>query len=115
MEDNLKELFEREKEFRKNNNYYACYLISLKILDEIQSKDESTKFDIISKIFLYPNQSNFVKLSLINKIIQNTSIINNKAIRKKYYQLLIESFSKGKDKEFKEQINKIKNLYEKSE
>ena len=115
MEDNLKELFEREKEFRKNNNYYACYLISLKILDEIQSKDESTKFDIISKIFLYPNQSNFVKLSLINKIIQNTSIINNKTIKKKYYQLLIESFSKGKDKEFKEQINKIKNLYEKSE
>ena len=115
MEDNLKDLFEREKEFRKNNNYYACYLISLKILDEIQSKDESTKFDIISKIFLYPNQSNFVKLSLINKIIQNTSIINNKTIKKKYYQLLIESFSKGKDKEFKEQINKIKNLYEKSE
>ena len=114
MEDNLKELLEREKEFRKNNNYYACYLTSLKILDEIQSKSETTKFDTISKLFLFPNQSNFVKLSLINKIIQNTSFINNKTTKKKYYHLLIESFSKGKDKEFKEEINKIKNLYEKS-
>ena len=114
MEDNLKSLLKREKEYREKNNYYACYLTCLKILDEIQYKNEETKYDIISKIFLYPNQSNYVKLSLINSIIHNSSIIN-KNIKKKYYQLLIDSFSKGKDKEFQEEINKIKNLHEKSE
>ena len=114
MEDNLKSLLKREKEYREKNNYYACYLTCLKILDEIQYKNEETKYDIISKIFLYPNQSNYVKLSLINSIIHNSSIIN-KNIKKKYYQLLIDSFSKGKDKEYQEEINKIKNLHEKSE
>ena len=115
MEENLKQLLKQEKMYRENNNYYACFLTCLKIIDAIHSKNENTQFDIISKIFLYSNQSNYVKLSLMNSLIQNSSIINNKNIKRKYYQLLIDSFSKGKDKEFITEIKEIKELYEKSE
>ena len=115
MEDNLKEFLKREKEFRDNKNYYGCFITCLKIIDEIQSKNENTQFEIISKIFLYSNQSNFVKIFLFNTLIQNTSIINNINIKRKYYQLLIDSFNKGKDKEYNKEINQIKKLYEKSQ
>ena len=114
MEDNLNILLKQEKEYREKKNYYSCYITCLKILDEIQSQDEDNKYKIISNIFLYPNQSNYVKLSLMNTLIQNSSL-NNKNMKKKYYKLLIDSFKKGNDKEYKQEINKIKNLYEKSE
>ena len=110
MDKVLQDLLKQEKQYRDNNNYYACYMTCLKILDEINSQDDNAKFDIISKIFLYTNQSNYVKLSLINYLNQNSSI-NTK---KKYYQLLIDSFSKGKDKEYQLEINSIKKLYNKS-
>jgi hypothetical protein len=82
-------------------------------LDEINSRNDNDKFDVISKIFLYSNQSNYVKLSLINSLNQNSLIKSNNNIKKKYYQLLIDSFSKGKDKEYQKEINAIKKLYNK--
>lgn len=115
MEDNLKKLLKQEKEYREKENYYDCFQTCLKIIDIIQLKKEDYKYNILSKIFLYQNQSNYVKISLINNIMQNPSIINNKNIKRKYYQLLIESFSKGKDKEYQEEINKIKKLYGKGD
>ena len=114
MDKVLQDLLKQEKDYRDNNNYYACFLTCLKILDEINSKNDNDKFDVISKIFLYTNQSNYVKLSLINSLNQNSLIISSNNIKKKYYQLLIDSFSKGKDKEYQKEINAIKKLYNKS-
>ena len=114
MEGKLKSLLQKEKEFRDSYNYYECFLTCLNIIEEIQNIDENSKFEIISKIFLYPNQSNYVKISLFNTLIQNSNI-NNKNLKKKYYQLLIDSFSKGKDIEFQYEIDEIKVLYKKSE
>jgi hypothetical protein len=115
MEDNLNRLLNEEKEYRLKKNYHECYIACLKILDEIQNQNEKVKYDIISQIFLYPNQSNYVKLNIINSLIKNFSFINNKITKKKYYQLLIDSFSKCKDKEYQSQISKIKQIYEKNE
>ena len=115
MEDNLKQLLKEEKEFRSNKNYNECYVTCLKILDEIQNESEAKKYDIISKIFLYSNQSNYVKLNLINSLMKNFSFVNSKSTKRKYYQLLIDSFSKGKDKEYHIEINKIKKIFQKSE
>ena len=82
MEEQLKELLTQEKEYRDNNNYYACFLTCLKILDEINSYNDNSKYDIISKIFSYANQSNYVKISLMNSINKNILIINNNNIKK---------------------------------
>ena len=115
MEDNLKQLFKEEKEHRSKKENHECYITCLKILDEIQNQSESKKYEIISKLFLYPNQSNYIKLSLMNSLIKNFSFINSKSSKRKYYQLLIDSFSKGKDKEYITEISQIKKLFEKTE
>ena len=115
MEDNLKQLLKEEKEFRSSKNHHECYITCLKILDEIQTQSDSTKFEIISKLFLYANQSNYVKLNLINSLVKNFSFINSKSSKRKYYQLLIDSFSKGKDKQYSQEISHIKQLFEKNE
>ena len=114
MEGKLKSLLLKEEQNRNSYNYYECFLACLNIIEELQSTDENSKFAIISKLFLYPNQSNYVKIALFNTLIQN-STTSNKNLRKKYYQLLIDSFSKGKDIEFQDEINEIKKLYKKSE
>ena len=115
MEDNLKQLLREEKDYRSKKNYQECYITCLKILDQIQSRTEKEKYEIISKIFLYPNQSNYVKINLINSLIKNFSFINNKTTKKKYYKLLIDSFNKGKDKDYLLEISQIKKLFLKSE
>ena len=115
MEDNLKQLLKEEKEYRSKKDNHECYLTCLKILDEIQTQPENIKYEIISKIFLYPNQSNYVKLNLINSLLKNFSFINSKSSKRKYYELLINSFSKGKDKQYNQEIAQIKKLYEKNE
>jgi len=114
MEDYLKKLLKEEKEHREKQNNYECLQTCLSIMNIIESKSENNKFEIISKLFLYSNQSNYVKLSLIYSLIKNKSFINNEITKGKYYKLLIDSFSKGKDKEFQTEINQIKKLYEKS-
>lgn len=114
MEENLKKLLKEEKEYREKQSHYECFQICLNIMNGIESKDENNKFEIISKLFLYTNQSNYVKLSLINSLIKKKSFINNEVTKGKYYKLLIDSFSKGKDKEYQTEINQIKKLYEKS-
>ena len=113
MEDNIEELLRQGKEYCDNNSY-ASFFTYLKILDALHSKDENTKYDIISKIFLYPNQLNYVKISLIHTLLENSSFINNEITKRKYYQLLIESFSKGRDQEYQPQIKQIRKLFEKS-
>ena len=110
----MKSLLLKEEQNRNSYNYYECFLACLNIIEELQSTDENSKFAIISKLFLYPNQSNYVKIALFNTLIQN-STTSNKNLRKKYYKLLIDSFSKGKDIEFQDEINEIKKLYHKSE
>ena len=115
MEDNLKQLLKEEKEYRSKKNYQECYITCLKIIDEIQFRPEKEKYEIISKIFLYPNQSNYVKINLMNSLTKNYSFINNKSSKKKYYKLLIDSFSKGKDKDYLLEISQIKNLFQKGE
>ena len=115
MEDNLNQLLKEEKDFRSKKNYHECYTTCLKIIDEIQSQSDDIKFKIISKIFFYQNQSNYVKINLINSLMKNFSFINNKTSKKKYYQLLIDSFSKGKDKQYLIEISQIKKLFIKSE
>jgi hypothetical protein len=114
MEANLKKLLKEEKEYREKKNNYECFQACLNIMNIIESKSENNKYEIISKLFLYSNQSNYVKISLINSLIKNKSFINNETTKGKYYKLLINSFSKGKDKEFQTEINQIKQLYEKS-
>lgn len=114
MEANLKKLLKEEKEYREKKNNYECFQTCLNIMNIIESKSENNKYEIISKLFLYSNQSNYVKISLINSLIKNKSFINNETTKGKYYKLLINSFSKGKDKEFQTEINQIKQLYEKS-
>ena len=47
MEAQLNELLKQEKEYRDNNNNYACFLTCLKILDEINSYNDNSKYDII--------------------------------------------------------------------
>ena len=85
MEDNLKQLFKEEKEYRSKKENHECYITCLKILDEIQNQTESKKYEIISKLFLYPNQSNYVKLSLMNSLIKNFSFINSKSSKRKIF------------------------------
>ena len=114
MEANLKKLLKEEKEYREKKNNYECFQTCLNIMNIIETKSENNKYEIISKLFLYSNQSNYVKISLINSLIKNKSFINNETSKGKYYKLLINSFSKGKDKEFQTEINQIKQLYEKS-
>ena len=88
MEENLKKLLKEEKEYREKQNYYECFQICLSIMNIIESKNENNKFEIISKLFLYSNQSNYVKLSLINSLIKNKAFINNEITKGKYYKLL---------------------------
>ena len=115
MEDNLQQLLKEEKEYRSKKNYHECYTTCLKILDEIQNQNENFKFETISQIFLYTNQSNYVKINLMDSLIKNFSFINNKESKKKYYKLLINSFDRGKDKDYLIEVSQIKKLYQKSE
>ena len=115
MEDNLQQLLKEEKEYRSKKNYHECFTTCLKILDEIQNQNENIKFETISQIFLYTNQSNYVKINLMDSLIKNFSFINNKESKKKYYKLLINSFDKGKDKDYLIEVSQIKKLYQKSE
>jgi hypothetical protein len=47
--------------------------------------------------------------------MKNFSFVNSKASKRKYYQLLIDSFIKGKDKQYSQEITHIKKLFEKNE
>ena len=114
MEDNkLDELLKQEKEYREKKENKKCISCIKEIIQIIKNKKEEEKFNIISKLFLYKDQSNFTKMSVFNDLLKNQLFIN-KNTKKKYYQLLIESFDKNEIKDNLEQTNKIKELFEKN-
>ena len=112
--DKLNELFIKEKEYREQNNNQKSISICKEIIELIKNLDEKNKFDTISKLFLYENQSNYTKIFIFNDLLKNNSFINNKETKKKYYQLLIDSFNNNVTKDHLEQTSRIKESFEKS-
>ena len=107
---NIDELLLSEKQFRDSGDYIECLNICLQICKEIQIL--SNKYDIISKLFFYQNQSNYVRIFLMHYLIQDDKFINSEKLKKKYYQLLIDSFKNETSKDFLKQKNDIIRLYE---
>ena len=112
---NIEELLKLEQEYRNQKNNEQCMNICLKLLNEIQSFPNNKKFDILSKIFLYENQSNHVRIYLMHELFQNNNFIDSISIKRKYYQLLIDSLKKGSSTDLLEEKNEIIKLYDKSE
>ena len=52
---------------------------------------------------------------IFNDLLKNTSFINDKNTKKKYYQLLIDSFNNNKINDHSEQTTKIKELFTKND
>ena len=90
-ENNIDKLLILEQEYRNKENYSECLEICLKILEEIKSLSEKKKFDIISKLFLFENQSNYVRIHLMYELFQNNNFIDSLSVKRKYYKLLIDS------------------------
>ena len=114
MEDKLNELLKQEEEYRKNKNNQKSISTIREIIQLIKDSEEDNKYNIISKLFLYENQPNFIKMLIFNDLLKNTSFIN-KNTKKKYYQLLIDSFNNNKINDHSEEITKIKDLFTKSD
>ena len=114
MEDKLNELLKQEEEYRKNKNNQKSISTIREIIQLIKDSEEDNKYNIISKLILYENQPNFIKILIFNDLLKNTSFIN-KNTKKKYYQLLIDSFNNNKINDHSEEITKIKDLFTKSD
>ena len=114
-ENNLDRLLILEKEYRDKENNLDCFNTCLNILDEIKLLSDIQKFDIISKLFLYENQSNYVRIHLMYELFQNNSFINSLSIKRKYYKLLIDSLKIGNATDLLNEKNEIIKLYDKCE
>ena len=114
-ENNLDRLLILEKEYRDKENNLDCFNTCLNILDEIKLLSDNQKFDIISKLFLYENQSNYVRIHLVYELFQNNSFINSLSIKRKYYKLLIDSLKIGNATDLLNEKNEIIKLYDKCE
>ena len=118
MESKLKDLLINEEQSRFNNNYSECLKICLQILIILQNSKakEPTIYDIISQILSKKNQSNFVRIGIIFHIIHNNymNIYDDKTLKNKYYQLLIDSFKYDEVKDKSEEKDKIISLFESS-
>ena len=114
-ENNLDRLLLLEKDYRDKENNLDCFNICLNILDEIKLLSDNQKFDIISKLFLYENQSNYVRIHLMYELFQNNSFINSLSIKRKYYKLLIDSLKIGNANDLLNEKNEIIKLYDKCE
>jgi len=114
-ENNLDRLLILEKDYRDKENNLDCFNICLNILDEIKLLSDNQKFDIISKLFLYENQSNYVRIHLMYELFQNNSFINSLSIKRKYYKLLIDSLKIGNATDLLNEKNEIIKLYDKCE
>ncbi len=117
MDNILTELFDKEEQSRNDKNYKECLGICHKILKYIINYKEEEIYDIISKIFLYKNQSNYVKIGIIVYLIYNNyiNINDNNNLKRKYYQLLIDSFQKDSTNDKIKEKNNIIKLFEESE
>ena len=118
MDSKLRDLLINEEQSRLNQNYTECLNTCLKILKilSILKAKEQTIFDTLSKIFLKKNQSNFVRIGTIFHIIRNNymNIYDNKNLKSKYYQLLIDSFKIDQINDKLEDKQKLISLFESS-
>ena len=117
MENKLKELFDNEQKCRDSKNFKECLRICIKILKLISDNDEESIYDIISKILLFKNQSNLVRIGIIFYLLFRNYVNINKNIniKVKYYQLLIDSFKNDIIKDIQNEKNNIMNFFEKSD
>ena len=113
--DKLRDLLKLQKESRKKKDDNKCISIFKEILELIKNLNDNNKFDIISKLFLFEDQSNYTKIFIFNDLLKNRLFIKSKSGKRKYYQLLIDSFNKNKTNDHSEQVAKIKDLYDKSD
>ena len=114
-ENNIDKLLTLEQEYRNKENHSECLDICLKILDEIKLLSENKKFDILSKIFLFENQSNYVRIHLMYELFQNNNFIDSLSIKRKYYKLLIDSLKNGNANDLTKEKNEIIKLYDNCE
>ena len=114
-ENNLDKLLILEQEYRDKENNLECFNTCLNILEEIKLFSDNKKFDIISKLFLFENQSNYVKIHLMYELFQNNNFINSLSIKRKYYKLLIDSLNIGNATDLLNEKNEIIKLYDKCE
>ena len=117
MDSKLKELFTKEQQNRESKSYIECLGSCIKIIDYISNYKEDQIFDNISKLLLFKNQSNFVRIGILfHLILSNYIKINdNKNIKRKYYQLLIDSFKEDTINDKENEKNNIIKLFEESE
>ena len=118
METKLKDLLINEEQSRFNSNYTDCLNICLKILNLLQNSKakEQTIYDIISKILFKKNQSNFVRIGILFHIIRNNymNILDDKNLKIKYYQLVIDSFKYDEIRDKLEYKDNLISLFESS-
>ena len=114
-ENNLDKLLILEQEYRDKENNLDCFNTCLNILEEIKLFSDNKKFDIISKLFLFENQSNYVRIHLMYELFQNNNFINSLSIKRKYYKLLIDSLNIGNATDLLNEKNEIIKLYDKCE
>ena len=112
---NINDLLVSEKKYRELGKYSECLDICTNILNEIKSSSNNYKFEIVSKLFSEPNQSNYVLIYLMHSLFQDTNFINSRNLKRKYYQLLIDSLKNNNSADLLKQKNDIINLYEKSD
>ena len=110
---NIDDLLLSEKNYRESGEYTECLDVCLQILNRIKCCTSNYQFNIISKLFLYQNQSNFVRIYLMHALFQSNNYINSRSLKRKYYQLLIDSFKNDNIKDLLKQKNDIINIYEK--
>ena len=113
--NNLKDLIKSQEEYRKQKDNNKCVSIIREIIELIKNLNDNNKFDIISKLFLFEDQSNYTKIFIFNDLVKNNFFIKSKSSKRKYYQLLIDSFNNNKTNDHPEQVTKIKELYDKSD
>ena len=111
---NIDELLITEKNYRESGNYNECLDTCINILNEIKSTSNNYQYKIISKIFLYPDQSNYVRINLLHSLIQDNNFINSIHLKRKYYQLLIDSFKNNKSNDLLKEKDDINKLYERN-
>ena len=112
---NINDLLISENNYRESGKYCECLDICTNILNEIKSSSNNYKFEIVSKLFSEPNQSNYVLIYLMHALFQDTNFINSRNLKRKYYQLLIDSLKNNNSSDLLKQKNDIINLYEKSD
>ena len=71
-----------EKQFRDEEKNTECLDVCLKILNEIKMFSHNEKYSIISKLFLFENQSNYVRIHLMHELFQDNNFIDSRTIKK---------------------------------